>query len=94
MSIKFTPLFAVASALLMLGCQSASQSEEVSENVVSPVQFNCSAPPQIENIWKLEPLLIKKGLITEEMTKEQRASIIKQYIRDKSAKYQNCRKGK
>lgn len=92
--MKFTSLLTVASALLMLGCQSTSQSEEVSENVVSTAQYNCSAPPQVENIWKLEPLLIKKGLITEEMTKEQRASRIKQYIRDKNAKYQNCRKGK
>ncbi len=78
--------------MLISACQSI-QSEQISDTDVKPPQLNCSAPPYVKDIWKLEPILVKQGKITEEMGKEEREAVIKQYIRNKNAQYSKC-KGK
>lgn len=59
-----------------------------------PVPPICSAPPPVKNIWVLEPMLIEKGLITEDMDKEQREAVINNYIKKKNSTYEKCLKGK
>ncbi|MHC9511084.1 hypothetical protein [Kangiella sp. M94] len=93
--------------LLMVACKNDTQVEaegvEEHANQASDSQFNphkgpvkpiCSAPAPVKDIWKLEPMLIEKGLITEEMDKEQRELVIRNYINKKNSVYENCLKGK
>ncbi len=80
--------------LALIACQTNSnENENAAENTIKGPKLNCSAPPPVNDIWKLEPMLLEKGLITEEMSKEQRESAIREYIRKKNAKFENCSKG-
>lgn len=93
--------------LLIVACKDNARVEaEVAEehaNQASDSQFNphkgpvqpiCSAPASVKDIWKLEPMLIEKGVITEVMDKEQRELVIRDYINKKNSVYENCLKGK
>lgn len=56
--------------------------------------IKCSAPPPVRDIWALEPMLSKDGLITAEMSREQKEQVIREYIRQKSQTYLNCKEKK
>ncbi|AKE52446.1 hypothetical protein TQ33_1499 [Kangiella geojedonensis] len=58
------------------------------------IQPVCSAPPPPQNIWKLEPVLKEKGLITEDMTRPEKEQVIRDYINKKNSAYIKCVKGK
>lgn len=80
--------------LLFAACQTNSNEMlDLADNTKKGPKLNCSAPPPVQDIWKLEPILIDKGLITENMSREQREAAIREYIRNKNAKYENCSKG-
>lgn len=94
-------------SISLVGCKEESQAEsdtvESSSESVSEPQFNphngpvkpiCSAPVPVKDIWALEPMLIDKGLITNDMNKEQREVVIREYINKKNSVYENCLKGK
>ena len=59
-----------------------------------PIQPVCSPPPPIKDIWALEPMLVEKGEITENMNIKQREAVIREYISKKNSVYENCLKGK
>ncbi|MBD3654368.1 hypothetical protein [Kangiella sp.] len=91
----------LACALLsisLVGCKEQSQAESDSDSQFNPhkgpVPPICSAPPPVKDIWVLEPMLIEKGLITEDMDKKQREAVIREYINKKNSVYENCLKGK
>ena len=90
-------LMSFACCIVLSACQSPPQTVNQSPNKLPakpPSNLNCSAPPPIENIWKLEPMLVEQGLIKPEMSKQDKETVIREYIRKKNAKYQHCRKGK
>ncbi|ACV27225.1 hypothetical protein [Kangiella koreensis] len=102
----YLPLICLLLALNLVACKSDVQSEvevlEEQQATDSKLQFNphkgpvqpiCSAPAPIQDIWKLEPMLIDKGLITESMDKEQRETVIREYIKKKNSAYDQCLKG-
>ena len=53
----------------------------------------CRKPSPIIDIWKLEPILIKSGKITSEMTRKHKKSILNKYVKDKNLTYKRCIKG-
>ena len=52
----------------------------------------CKKPVQVVNIWSLEPLLVKKGLINQSMSKKQKRGVIQEYIKKKNSQYKKCLK--
>ncbi len=79
----------------LIGCQSnhsidGSQEDASLSNDKSP-QIICSST-QVSDIWKLEPMLTKKGLIRAEMDVDEKEQVIKEYIRNKNAAHENCAK--
>ncbi|HEY9030730.1 MAG TPA: hypothetical protein VIM93_05160 [Kangiella sp.] len=102
----YLPLFYSLLVLLLVACKNDVQSEvevlEEQQGTDSDLQFNphkgpvkpvCSAPAPIQDRWKLESMLIDKGLITEDMDKEQRETVIRDYIKKKNSAYDKCLKG-
>jgi len=92
---------------LLASCQSpmgstsenndSSESNDLSVNLSSEtpsLPVRCSKPPLVDDIWKLEPMLIKKGEIEATMSREEKEVIIRQYIRNKNEKFRQCSKGK
>lgn len=74
--------------------------EQISSPVVKKVPTTkkiistyCKAPMPVHDIWKLEPILIKRGEITPEMPREQKEKTIRAYIARKNKRYQICLKG-
>ena len=57
------------------------------------IPIACIQPAPVEDIWKLEPILVEKGRITTEMSKGQKEKAIKEYIAKKNAQYKLCLKG-
>ncbi|MCW8857811.1 MAG: hypothetical protein OQJ95_10645 [Kangiella sp.] len=99
-------LACLISAITLVACKNDVHPEkegiERHESNDSETQFNphkgpvkpiCSAPAPIQDIWKLEPMLIEKGLITEDMDKQQRETVIRDYINKKNSAYDKCLKG-
>lgn len=85
-------------SISLVGCKEESQAESSSDSQFNPhngpVKPVCSAPAPVKDIWALEPMLIDKGLITNDMNKEQREAVIREYINKKNSVYENCLKGK
>ncbi|RDX36445.1 hypothetical protein DZA50_05115 [Kangiella sp. HD9-110m-PIT-SAG07] len=81
-------------SLLAVSC--ANQNTGTSDEGVNetPIKPMCSAPPMPQNIWKLEPMLKQKGLITDDMTRSEKETVIRDYINKKNSAYINCVKGK
>lgn len=91
-------LMCLLAFLGLAACKNDVQAEEAtSEHSFNPqkgpVQPICSTPAPIQDIWKLEPMLIEKGLITEDMDREQRETVIRDYINKKNSAYDQCLKG-
>lgn len=85
-------------SVFLVGCKEESQAESDSGSHFNPhngpVQPICSSPPPVKDIWVLEPMLIEQGLITQDMDKEQRETVIRNYIKKKNSTYEKCLKGK
>ena len=84
--------------LALAGCESgkaqANNTSAVNKsktNKAIPVACKQFTPPV--DIWKLEAMLTEKGEIKAEMSKEQKAKIIRAYIAKKNSQYQICLKG-
>ncbi len=89
----------IALAVMLVGCKATDQEMNDSDSQISNsklpiIKPNCSAPPPIENIWVLEPMLTEKGLIKEGMSQEKKESVIRSYIHKKNQQYSRCLKGK
>lgn len=104
---SFRPVVCCIAGLILVACKNDVKAEsEVVENHSldessttfnphkGPIQPICSTPPSAKNIWALEPMLIEKGLITQDMDKEQREAVIRNYIKKKNLTYEKCLKGK
>jgi len=65
-----------------------------STTVNKAIQANCGTVPPIQDIHKLEPILIKQGLITENMTLEEKEQALRDYINRKNQTFNLCKKGK
>jgi len=76
----------------LAACQSAERQELAEERVTSAPKQQCSAPPKVQDIWALEPMLTESGAIKPDMSKEQKEAVIRQYIRDKNQRFTNCNK--
>jgi len=89
--------FCVALISLAVGCQNnAEQSENIeAEPKPKPISIpvECKQPVQVQDIWKLEPILVRKGEITVEMNKDEKEKIIQAYIARKNKQYKICLKG-
>lgn len=87
---------AVAGVLALAACAN----EPTTSAAVTPAPKSqpkpvCSAPPPIQDIWKLEPMLTEQGTITAEMTREQKEAAIRAYIRKKNESFlTNCQEKK
>ena len=88
-------LLALAAGLTALcACANEPAHPASPKPVVQPKPV-CSAPPPIQDIWKLEPLLIEQGTITAEMSREQREQLIRDYIRKKNERFlKDCQEKK
>jgi hypothetical protein len=79
---------------IVVGCQ--NNTEQTKENTSKPkpkaIPITCKQPAQVLDIWKLEPILVKRGEITDSMTKDEKAKIIKSYITRKNDQYRLCLK--
>jgi len=85
--------------LVVTGCNQAAQNNQNSTiNAPLPPKQTlpkaCKQSVQVQDIWKLEPILIKNGKIKENMTKAEKETVIREYIRKKNQHYQLCSKGK
>ena len=85
------------SLLLISACQNSVDTATDTSNdkkktpLIAP-QF-CAQPAPVHDIWKLEPILIKRGEINDSMSKAQKEKKIRAYIAEKNAQYQICLKG-
>ncbi len=81
--------------LALLGCQdTVTESDAVTKQSPKTIKLHCYMPPPIQDIHKLEPLLIKQGLISENMTFEEKDKALRDYIRRKNQAFNLCKKGK
>ena len=89
-------IFFMAFLLPTVGCQNNTEQSEELATDLKPIKIpvSCKQPVQVQDIWKLEPILVKKGEITLEMSKQEKEKIIKSYIARKNKQYQICLKGK
>ena len=87
-------LIALSLAALTACSNHNEESDSSKEHKRKPIAPVCSAPAMPQNIWKLEPILKDKGLITEEMSKEQKEKVIRDYITKRNSAYiEKCEKG-
>ncbi|PCI71881.1 MAG: hypothetical protein COB38_04870 [Gammaproteobacteria bacterium] len=88
------PAFIVMTSFL-LSCSTHSETAELKIAVPAldlPVLCKKMAP--IMDIWKLEPILVKKGKIKEDMDKAEKEKVIRHYINNKTKQYKICLKSK
>ena len=71
-----------------------SPSRSNSQNkILVKIPQRCAQPAPVHDIWKLEPILVKRGEINDSMSREQKEKLIRAYIADKNAQYEICLKG-
>jgi hypothetical protein len=101
-------IFVFAFMITISGCknQQDSQQDEPSEtqqqnqatnsNNQQPknIPIACKKPVAVADIWQLEPMLTKKGVISASMSKDEKEKLIKAFIAKKNSQYQICLKGK
>jgi len=71
----------------------SNQNQQTIPRVNLPESASCKKPAPVADIWKLEPILIKNGEITDSMNKSEREKAINAYIARKNKHYQICLKG-
>ena len=50
----------------------------------------CQQPSPVVDIWSLEPMLTKSGVLTDSMTQTEKELAIRNYINNKNDKYRQC----
>ena len=50
----------------------------------------CEQPSPVVDIWSLEPMLIKSGVLNDSMTQTEKERVIRDYIKQKNDKYRQC----
>ncbi len=70
---------------------------EIKQQVINnlPAQkipTQCRKLSPVVDIWALVPLLTKKGLIKQSMSRDEKRNIIQEYIKNKNLQYQKCTK--
>ncbi len=87
--------FCVAFMSITLGCQNNTDQPDVLVTKPKPINIPiaCKQSAQVQDIWKLEPILVKNGEITTTMSKEEKEKRIHAYIARKNKQYQICLKG-
>lgn len=100
--VRLRPPFLICCVLLVSACQNASDQTQTPQStteltdssaVSTKIPVACKQPAFVEDIWKLEPILVEKGAITTEMSKGDKEKVIKEYIAKKNAQYKLCLKG-
>ncbi|MCW8876661.1 MAG: hypothetical protein OQK51_06325 [Kangiellaceae bacterium] len=98
--VRLRPLSLICCVLLVSACQNGSDqtSQSTTEltnssTLSTKIPVACKQPAPIEDIWKLEPILVAKGTITTEMSQGEKEVAIKEYIAKKNAQYKLCLKG-
>ena len=84
-------------SITIAGCTHApSESETTDQTLNQPavqkIPVKCKQPVQVEDIWKLEPALVRTGKIKETMTQAEKKAVILAFIRAKNEQYQLCLK--
>jgi hypothetical protein len=88
-------LLALAGLLSTIAACASETANTTAPAPTKPPKPACSAPPPIHDIWKLEPMLTEQGLITSEMSREQKETAIRDYIRKKNQTFlNNCQEKK
>ncbi len=59
----------------------------------SALPVNCSALPPVQDIWQLEDMLLRKGTLTADMSREQREAAIRKYLAARNAAHLEQCKG-
>lgn len=97
--IKQFPKFGLLTivSLAAIGCThttSEVQDTEQSTNqpLVRKIPVKCKQPVQVEDIWKLEPALVRSGKIKENMSQAEKKAVILAFIKAKNEQYQQCLK--
>ncbi|MFT6732739.1 MAG: hypothetical protein ACJAS9_000921 [Polaribacter sp.] len=87
------PNFSICTIILMtsvmFSCSTHSAMNR-SEKSAIKLPVECKKMVPVEDIWKLEPILVKQGKIKEYMTKAEKEWVIRHYINDKSKQYEIC----
>ena len=89
--MKITLIFKLSLFLtigLLISCSTQSESSGSTKLLPTP----CKQMAPVADIWKLEPILIKKGKIQEKMTRAEKEKAIRQYIKEKNNQYKICLK--
>ncbi|NQY64274.1 MAG: hypothetical protein HRT38_11175 [Alteromonadaceae bacterium] len=64
---------------------------QINKNILKPyLSAQCKKPSPVVDIWSLEPLLVKKGLIKKLMSKKQKRAVLQAYINNKNAQFKKC----
>ena len=87
--------FSIVLLSFVTACQHSSEQEQPTiktKKIIKP-SLLCGNAAQVPDIWKLEPILVKRGKITPDMSKDEKSKIIRAYIALRSQQYQNCLKG-
>jgi hypothetical protein len=86
-------------APLLVALGACNGTEPIDETLVAPVPapavkpaIECSAMPPLKDKSKLKQLLLKRGLITQEMSQEQQDAEVAAYIRKRQRAFETCRK--
>jgi len=83
--------------LMLVGCDRFDSIEHsnAAEPVVQTKQpanlpKGCKQLVKVQDIWQLEPMLVKSGKIKESMSRAEKETIIHQYIEAKNRQYKVC----
>ncbi|MDQ7051105.1 MAG: hypothetical protein Q9M92_16900 [Enterobacterales bacterium] len=82
---------------MLLGCDRFNtsnqaevvESEDASRSAVK-IPISCKQLVKVQDIWRLEPMLLKSGKIKESMDQAEKETIIHQYIEAKNRQYKAC----
>lgn len=69
---------------------SKNKPQLIKEITKHKIPSQCIKPSPVVDIWLLEPLLVKEGLIKQSMSRNQKREVIQEYIRNKNSQYTRC----
>ena len=76
---------------LISACTNKEPVTEEPPQLAARIPVECKQKVKVHDIWKLEPMLIKSGKIQENMSKDEKETIIRKYIRKKNAQNKHCK---
>lgn len=80
--IKLIAIFLVNASLLAITASPALAQPKLTQA--------CQQPSPVVDIWSLEPMLTKSGVLTDSMTQTEKERAIRDYIKQKNDKYRQC----